>query len=265
MLAYLSKFLPQFVLPVGLVALLLFISLFLIHKKPKAATWLVVISLLLVSVGGNTYFAAYLTRSMEWRYMPPASTPKADAIVVLGGGTESPDTPRQMVEVNGAGDRVLYAAKLYKEGAAPLIILSGGNLGFSQARSTTPAQEMRAMMITLGIPEKALVLQEKSQNTAEDAAYTLEILEGKGIEKIILVTSAAHMDRSVMLFRDEDLEIIPAPTDYTVTSQSWNNLMHWDYKIVLLNLMPNSQSMNQTNAILREYMGILFYRVKLLF
>jgi len=85
MIAYLSKVLPQFVLPAGLTAILLFLALFLIRKKPKAAIWLVLISLILVSAAGNAYFSAFLTRSLEWRYMPPAAEIKADAIVLLVG------------------------------------------------------------------------------------------------------------------------------------------------------------------------------------
>ena len=57
-----------------------------------------------------------------------------DAIVVLGGGTESEQFPRPMVEVNSAGDRVLYAGKLYKEGKAPYILLSGGNISWYNSR-----------------------------------------------------------------------------------------------------------------------------------
>ncbi len=265
MLAYLSKLLPQFVLPLGLVALFLFISLFLIKKKPNGAIFMVVLALLIVAVGGNAYFSAFLTRSMEWRHMPPTTALEADAIVVLGGGTESPDTPRQMVEVNAAGDRVIYAARLYKEGAAPLVILSGGNLAFSEARSMTPAKEMKAMMITLGLPENALILQEKSQNTAEDAQYTKAILTERGFKKIILVTSAAHMDRALLMFNSPDLEIIPAPVDYAVTEQSWDNLMRPDVKTILLHLAPSSTAFSQTSAILREYIGIAFYRIMLLF
>lgn len=265
MFAYLSKLLPQFVLPLGLAAVLLFVSLFLIKHKPKAAMGLVIAALLVIVVGGNTYFSTFLARSMEWRYMPPTETLSADAIVLLGGGTESPDTPRQMVEVNGAGDRVLYAAKLYQQGAAPVIIVSGGNLKFSSARGYTPAEEMRALLITLGIPENAVVLQDKSQNTSEDALYTRALLTERGFSKIILVTSANHMDRAIMLFEKEELEIIPAPADYSVTQRSWDNLMQWNWKTVLLNLVPSAGALSQTTTVLREYIGILFYRVMLIF
>ncbi len=264
MIAYLSKVLPQFILPVGLTAILLFLTLFLIKKKPKTAFWLVLISLLVVSTAGNAYFSAFLTRSLEWRYMPPTGEVKADAIVLLGGGTEAPDTPRQMVEINSAGDRVLYAAQLYKAGAAPLIILSGGNMSYSQERSTTPAQEMQAMLVGLGVPQEALVLQSQSQNTAEDAYFTSAILTEKQIRTVILVTSAAHMERALMMFASPEISIIPAPTDYNVTQRSWENLMRWDWKTILTHVMPDGGNIARTNLILHEYLGIFFYRVKFL-
>jgi len=264
MIAYFSKVLPQFVLPVGLTAILLFLTLFLIKKKPKTAFWLVLISLLVVSTAGNAYFSAFLTRSLEWRYMPPTGEVKADAIVLLGGGTEAPDTPRQMVEINSAGDRVLYAAQLYKAGAAPLIILSGGNMSYSQERSTTPAQEMQAMLVGLGVPQEALVLQSQSQNTAEDAYFTSAILAEKQIRTVILVTSAAHMERALMMFASPEISIIPAPTDYNVTQRSWENLMRWDWKTILTHVMPDGGNIARTNLILHEYLGIFFYRVKFL-
>lgn len=264
MIAYLSKVLPQFVLPVGLTAILLFLTLFLIKKKPETAFWLVLISLLVVSTAGNAYFSAFLTRSLEWRYMPPTGEVKADAIVLLGGGTETPDTPRQMVEINSAGDRVLYAAQLYKAGAAPLIILSGGNMSYSQERSTTPAQEMQAMLVGLGVPQEALVLQSQSQNTAEDAFFTSAILTEKQIRTVILVTSAAHMERALMMFASPEISIIPAPTDYSVTQRSWENLMRWDWKTILTHVMPDGGNIARTNLILHEYLGIFFYRVKFL-
>ncbi len=264
MIAYLSKVLPQFVLPLGLSAILLFFALFVIKKKPKTAIWLVLISLLLVSAGGNAYLSAFLTRSLEWRYMPPTGEVKADAIVLLGGGTEAPDAPRQMVEINSAGDRVLYAAQLYKAGAAPLIILSGGNASFSQARGTTPAEEMKTMLVELGVPQEALLLQDQSQNTAEDAFFTSAILTEKQIHTVILVTSAAHMERALMMFASPKLSLIPAPVDYNLTQRSWDNLMRWDWKTILTHIMPSGSAMSQTNLVLHEYLGIFFYRVKFL-
>jgi uncharacterized SAM-binding protein YcdF (DUF218 family) len=221
--------------------------------------------LVLVGVGGNTYFSAFLARSLEWRHKPLQGEIKADAIVLLGGGTEPADAARPSVEVNGAGDRVLYAAKLYEQGAAPLIVLSGGNLAFSQARGSTPAQEMHDLLRELGVPEKAMLLQDKSQNTAEDAAFTKQLLAEKGIKTVILVTSAAHMERALMVFYDPQLTLIPAPTDYAITQRAWDSLMRWDAKTILLNLPPTSQALNLTSNIFHEYLGILVYRLQTIF
>jgi uncharacterized SAM-binding protein YcdF (DUF218 family) len=265
MFVYLSKLLPQLVMPMSLAALLLFVTLFLIRKHPKTALWLVLISLILVGVGGNAYFSAYFARTLEWRHMPLQGEVKADAIVLLGGGTEPADAPRTGVEVNGAGDRVLYAAELYKQGAAPLIILSGGNLDFSQARGSAPAQEMHDLLLALGVPEEAMQLQDESQNTAEDAAFSKSILFEKGIKTVILVTSAAHMERALMHFYDPQLTLIPAPTDYAVTQRYWDYLMRWDAKTVLLNALPSSQALNLTSNILHEYLGMFVHRLQLIF
>lgn len=52
-------FLKQFFLPLGFVALLLFFTLLLIKKHPNTATWLVLISLVIVGVLGNPIFSTF--------------------------------------------------------------------------------------------------------------------------------------------------------------------------------------------------------------
>jgi uncharacterized SAM-binding protein YcdF (DUF218 family) len=80
-----------------------------------------------------------LARSLEWQYSPPTDIPAADAIVVLGGGTEPAIPPRRSVEINSAGDRVFAAAQLYRDGKAPVLILSGGNIDWLSSTASTPA------------------------------------------------------------------------------------------------------------------------------
>src|SRR5512133_2902508 len=126
MLVFLSKLLPLFVYPVGLACLLLGLAL-AFYRLPRLRTGLIAAALLVLVIGGNRWVAAGLVRSLEWRYLPPRELPRAEAIVVLGGGTEPAQPPRSGTEVNGAGDRVLEAARLFKQGSAPHILLSGGN------------------------------------------------------------------------------------------------------------------------------------------
>ena len=64
MLHFIGTFFLQFIKPLGFIALLLFITLFLIRKKPKTAIWFVLIYLIIVFVVGNPFFSTFMSRSM---------------------------------------------------------------------------------------------------------------------------------------------------------------------------------------------------------
>jgi uncharacterized SAM-binding protein YcdF (DUF218 family) len=85
-----------------------------------------ILALLCLLLAGNSWVAIGLARSLEWRYLPPDPVPQAEVIVVLGGGTAAQVPPRPMVEVNGSGDRVIYAAGYAAK--AQHILVSGGLL-----------------------------------------------------------------------------------------------------------------------------------------
>ena len=262
MFVYISKLLPQFVYPLGLGFILLIFAACFIKNRHKTALGLSIIVLLILFLAGNRMVSASLAKNLEWRYMPPEELPQAEMIVLLGGGTESADYPREMAEVNSAGDRVIHAAWLYKEGAAPYILLSGGNLEFSEMRGTTPAVEMRQLLELLEVPGEAFWIQEESENTYEDAVYTTAMLREKGITRIILVTSAMHMPRSVALFEKQGLEVIPSPTDFTITERSWQELTALKANQILLNIMPNASSLSLTTNVLKEHLGMAVYRMR---
>ncbi|KPL82719.1 hypothetical protein SE15_11660 [Thermanaerothrix daxensis] len=260
MFVFLSKFLPLFVYPLGLACVFLIVAL--LRKSTRSKQILTASALLVLWLGGNRWVAYSLARSLEWRYLPPAEIPSAEVIVVLGGGTEAPSYPRRFVEINGAGDRVLFAARLYKQGKAPHLLLSGGYISWLSQRGSTPAEEMADLMQLIGIPNEALWLQPRSQNTYEDALYSAEILRAKGIRKIILVTSAQHMPRSVALFEHQGFEVIPAPTDYTVTESNWQDLWQPNLASQIINLLPTADNLGLTTSSLKEYLGILIYHLQ---
>ena len=246
-------FFKQFFSPLGFVALLLFFTLFLIEEHPKTATWFVLICVVLVGVFGNPIFSTFFTRSMEWRHMPVAAGTKADAILVLAKGTLPADTPRQRVEVQDQADRLLYAATLYQQQAAPIIIISGD---FDQTAAA------RTFLMELGVPAEAIQVQDQADNMREDVALSAPILALQNIKHVLLVTSALQMDRAYFLFRQLGIEVTPAPTDYHVSLQDWEDLTAWDWRSIVTKLMPTSDAFNQSAAVLWEYMGLVFYRIK---
>ncbi|MCE1252337.1 MAG: YdcF family protein [Anaerolineae bacterium] len=256
---FLSKFLPLLVYPLGLACFLVLLTLF-IKKQQRLRNVVLIAALLLLWVGGNRWFSYALARSLEWQNLPAAELPHADVIVVLGGGTQPAEYPRPMVEVNSAGDRVLYAAKLYEQGLAPHILLSGGNITWMADSSTsTPASEMADILALTRVPADAIWLENKSLNTAENASFCKEILQAKGIRSIILVTSAMHMPRAKALFERQGLQVIPAPVDFTITQAGWDSATQLNIPNQIINFFPNASSLSLTTNVLKEYFGIIVY------
>lgn len=256
MFIFLSKLIPVFLYPLSLAALLLIGVL--VIRKPKWRKWAFLLATLLIWLGGNGWVTGALLKSLEWQYLPLAEIPQAEAIVVLGGGTQPFVYPRSGPEVDDAGDRIIYGARLYREGKAPLILVTGGRLPWSFSPEGA-AHEMADLMTFMGVPEDMILLEEESANTYENAIFTKDILEPMGITRIILVTSAFHMPRSVAVFEKQGFDVIPAPTDFIITefnedlpfSQIWPNY--------LFSIFPTAANLNQTTLALKEYIGILTY------
>lgn len=257
MFIVLSKFLPLFVYPLGLGLILLLIAL--IFFKKKGATKLVFLVLILLWACSTDPVSKALTRSLEWQYSYPDAVPEADVIIVLGGGTEAATPPRSFVEFNSAGDRVFAAARLYREGKAPTILLSGGNISWLTDSDSTPADQMAEILSFLGVPSSDMILEDTSRNTQENVLNAKEIIADNGYEKILLVTSAMHMPRSVKLFEKQGVEVIPIPVDYSVVEEQQDQSSFLDN---LMGLLPSAGNLAVTTNALKEYLGIWAYTLQ---
>jgi uncharacterized SAM-binding protein YcdF (DUF218 family) len=121
---------------------------------------------------------------------------------------------------------------------------------------------MSALLQLMGVPEEAIWEQPDSRNTYEDAVFSAQILRQRGIQRVILITSAWHMLRSVKLFEAQGLEVIPLPADYNVTEAEWQRLWQTDPRALALGFFPSVEYLGLTTRILKEYMGILVYEIR---
>jgi len=259
MFIFLSKLIPPLVYPLGFSCLLI-VAAMLFYRKIRLQRFILILAFSLLILGSSRWVAWGLLKSLEWRYLPPEEIPHEEVIVVLGGGTYSPLYPRKIVEMSGAGDRVTYAYWLFKQGKAEHLLLTGGSIDWLSS-DENPATDMANLLKMLGVPEEAIWLEPESRNTYEDAAYSAKILKEKGISRIILVTSAFHMPRSVKLFEKQGLQVIPAPVDFVVTQKGWDNLTTANLAYQLNNLLPGAENLSNTTKALKEYLGILVYRI----
>lgn len=147
---------------------------------------------------------------------------KYQAIVVLAGGFKDNGELPQNVKY-----RVLTAYKLYKQGLAPRIIMSGK---WSPYWDHSPPKQTEAEMMSryarsLGVPNSAIFNEEHSQNTSENIFYTYKIfLEPNNWRSIIIVTSDYHVRRTKQILRRTldswaRIRVIGSPTRNTFSKR----------------------------------------------
>lgn len=115
--------------------------------------------------------------------LPNTPLEKTDAIVVLEGDG--------LVRVD-------EAAHLYKQGWAPVVVLSGGYE--KQPNYAVPARNMLPALIERGVPRDVIVLEEVSQHTHDQAVECMKLVKKRGWKKIILVASYYHQYRAFLTF-----------------------------------------------------------------
>ncbi|MGC1308939.1 MAG: YdcF family protein [Phormidesmis sp.] len=261
---FLSKLLPLFLYPLGLSSLLMVLGLVWLWKHPGRATWAIAAALFIIFFSSNQLVSNKLVSTLEWRYFPPEPMPNADAIVVLGGATEPALAPRPWVEVSERGDRILYGARLYNQKRAPKLILSGGRVtwrGGSENAGLSEADDMKEFAIAMNVPASDIVLEGDSLNTRQNAVNVKRILKEQSLNSVLLVTSAMHMPRSVAIFQKLGINVIPAPTDYLVSTEAYENVnATWQGRI--LSLLPDASAIDNFTRALKEYVGFAFYRLR---
>jgi len=131
----------------------------------------------------------------------------ADAIVILGtqvypGSIPGPSLTR----------RTRHAAALYHLGLAPAIICSGGQAGRETSTEAAAACNLAA---TLGVPPAALLLEDKSRSTEQNALDTAAIMAAHGWRTVVVVSDGYHLYRADLLFRRAGLVPFPSPAQVT--------------------------------------------------
>lgn len=256
---FLSKLLPLFLYPLGFACILLVLALFSVWKRPRWTAGYIALALLALLLGGNGSVAQQLTYSLERQYVP-AALPNAEAIVVLGGAVRSQFPPRPWIDVTESGDRPIYAAQLYKQGKAPLVILSGGRIDW-QGGGPPESADMAQLVEALGVPASAILQDPTSLNTRENAVNVKKILDQRGIKQVLLVTSATHMPRSMQIFQKLGMNVTAAPTDFLVTEPEIK-LAQNTTEGRLLGLIPASENLYRSTRALKEYVGSFIYRLR---
>ena len=148
-----------------------------------------------------------------------------DAAIVLGGGDE----------------RIAAAGAIMREGRARYVLYSG-------AIGPRDAARNRRKLRAAGVPDESIVIEDRSRNTRENAVESSRIVAERGWRSLLLVTSAAHVDRALGCFRDVGLapDVLPVERMAGRPAEGW---------------LPRRRAIPITRAALHEFIGRLMYRV----
>ena len=180
--------------------------------------------------------------------VPMAEIAPADAILLLGGATKPALPPREFPELTEAADRVVHAARLFRAGKAPIIVVSSGRMPW-QTALPPEADGIAALLVELGVPAGAIVREVESANTHENCVNSKRLLDALGAREVLLVTSALHMPRAFATCRTAGLALRPAPTDYWATGDEASTL----------DVVPDTEALMLTHLALRERIGFWIY------
>ena len=158
----------------------------------------------------------------------------ADAVVVFAGGVGESGRAG-----GGVQERIAKAVDLYRDGVAPRLIISSGYVF-----TLREAEVMKTIAIANGVPESAIILEERAANTYENVAFTARILAEHGWRTIALVSSPYHMRRAVLTWRKvaPDVKVVATPP---AASQFYAH--------------GRGASLEQIRGLLQEYVAIVAY------
>ena len=247
----LSKLLDFVLLPVVWLAVLLLLALLARpgSRWQRRSLWAATLLLLL---GTNNALVNEALLAWEKPAVALAAVTPADAAVLLTGVAIGNKSPHDRVYLSRGADRFTNALWLYRAGRVRYIVISGGS-GSVLHTVGTEAAGLRTLLRLSGVPDSALLLEERSRNTRENALFTKALLARKpGIRSLVLVTSAFHERRALGCFAQVGLHPQPFPATFYTSDRSWLP----DYW-----LLPNIEALDRWSLLLHEMAGYLVYKV----
>lgn len=225
------------------------LGLWLLKRRHKLARTLLFSSFALLWIASTPYFAEGALHWLEsqTKVLDVKQAP-AEAIIVLGGGSyaNAPEYGGQDTVSHQTLERVRYAARLQRQTGLP-VLTSGGK---PEGNTLSEAEQMKiALEQDFRVPVHWV--EASSDNTAENARHSFELLQANGIHKIYLVTHAWHMPRAAAVFRRAGFDVVEAPTAFTTR-----------YRIDVLAFLPRAESLRDSKIFVHEVIGLLWYRLK---
>jgi uncharacterized SAM-binding protein YcdF (DUF218 family) len=226
----LKKGVASLLMPLSLAIILATLSLWFMYKhKYKTAKVFLTLCIMWITTISYAPFSTMLLAPLERQYKKITPIPKdVQYILLLGGAKE---------------ERAWEALRLYQAIDNAKIITSG----YSFYDTQSDAQKTAKLLEDAGVNTADILMQGHAKDTKEEAKALKMRL---GSKAFLLVTSAYHMPRSMMLFKNEGLNPIAAPTYFNNPKESGSTSV-W-----------KSKNLRNTERAWHEYLGLLWAKLK---
>ncbi|UAY53282.1 YdcF family protein [Ferruginibacter albus] len=237
-----------FISPFNWIVLLIILSFFVKTDKIKKRYWYA--ALIIFLLFSNNFLLEFYAR--WWNAKPrDVSADKPYSCGIVLGGFAGPDEHGNGF-FNITADRYIQTVKLYKQGKIKHILISGGN-GKDEVSSFTEGAFAKQQMIIMGIPDSVIYCEDKSTNTADNAAYSKILLDSLSLKPpYLLITSALHVRRATLIFKNNGIETIDYPCNYV------NGISKLDF----LDVLPDPVDLFQWKPYLKEAVACGVYHFK---
>ena len=252
MFFFISKIISFLFSPATWIFVLLLFALFM--KNPKRKKKILIWVLVLFYFFSNSFIMEEVNRLWEVPAVAYKDMKTYDAGIVLGG-ILTYDIKLDRIQFQGSADRLFQAMELYKTGVIKKIFFVGGS-GSIEFSYIKEGMFVRRYLLTLGIPDKDIWIENESRNTRENAVFANEFLKQHDYSSgnFLLITSGSHMRRALDCFEKVGLKVSPYSVDRRASQIRRYTFDHL--------LIPNIGTLASWEALVHEWVGIIVYKIK---
>lgn len=249
MFFFLSKILTFLLSPLVWVFFALFIAL--LTRKVKQRKRFLIFGIALLYLFSNEFIYSEVYRAWEYPFTKLEKMETYDYAVILGGYSTF-DTEYSRVKFAEASDRFIQSYQLYQQGRVKKLFLTGGS-GSVLHQDETEADKIKDFLISLKVPEQDIIMDKVSRNTHENATCTADWLaKNDPNARCLLVTSATHMRRALGCYKKVGLNTTPYTTHRLTEPRKY------DPGTLLL---PYASNLTKWDVIIKEFVGIVIYKI----
>ncbi len=252
MFFFLSKILAFLIVPY---TWLFFGLLFLLKKvwNTPFKKWVLGLTIFMYVIS-NSFLMDEVVRA--WEYCDDdiyLKDTRYDIAIVLGGMGRI-DERQQRFDFGFSGDRLFQALELYHKKRIGKLLITGGSGSISKPNHRE-AVYIKKYLRSISVPDSAIIIENNSKNTYENAIFTKHMLDSMQFKgSVLLVTSSFHMRRSLAIFNKAGYKNL---TPYITNKFTGERKLGFDYCLI-----PNVEAVFSLNLILHEMAGYMTYKLK---